>query len=226
MIETLSHTAGQEQDYTLTVSGETVVATGDARLRGLEMSGVNLTLFSPEVAEYARNVAGDASYTTVVAAPAPGATAVIAPADADAATDGHQVSLTADGVTVVTVAVTSPNGTNNRVYTVTLTQLAGTTHPLSDDATLSALSLSGIDIGEFDGAVAEYRYVGDFSQIDSVTVSATATHAGASVAMEPADADDVAEGRRVAVSGDTVILRIMVTAQDGEATRTYVVRLF
>ena len=69
------------------------------------------------------------------------------PPDANASVAGRQVDLEADGVTEVTVAVKSPMIVDaETMYRVVLTQLAGTTAPLSDDPGLVSLSFEGIDI--------------------------------------------------------------------------------
>ena len=57
----------------------------------------------------------------------------------------------------------------------------------------------------------------------STTVTATATHDGATVAIVPADADDTTDGHQVTLGvGDTDIV-VTVTAEDGTTTQTYTV---
>lgn len=92
------------------------------------------------------------------------------------------------------------------------------------DAHLAALTLSGIDLGEFSPADLSYGFeVG--REIDRTTVAAAAAHNGASVVIEPADADGKPEnGRQVAVENDTQIV-ITVISEDGSRTRTYTIAL-
>ena len=100
--------------------------------------------------------------------------------------------------------------------------VAGTT-VTSDDATLSALSLSGITLSP-SFAADTLTYTGSVgSDVTSTTVTATANDDGATVAIVPADADDTADGHQVALGvGDTAIT-VTVTAEDGTTTQTYAV---
>ena len=110
-------------------------------------------------------------------------------------------------------------------YTVALTRLAGTTKPLSDDATLSALSLTGIDIGTFSSDDYNYSYTLDY--YDSLnglttTVATAGTNSGATWKISPEDADPETGGHQVAVNGDDTIT-VAVVSQDGAVRRTYTV---
>ena len=92
----------------------------------------------------------------------------------------------------------------------------------SDDATLSALTLSGVTLSPSfaSGTVAYTARV--VHSVSSTTVTATATHAGASREITPADADANAAGHQVNLTagGDTVIT-VEVTAQDKMTAKTY-----
>ena len=91
----------------------------DARLASLTIEGVEFGEFDPALTEY-EGVAGDGvTETTVEAAAAQdGAAVVIEPADADEATEGHQLAL--EGVSEITVTVTSSDGSREEVYRVQL----------------------------------------------------------------------------------------------------------
>ena len=93
----------------------------------------------------------------------------------------------------------------------------------SDDATLSALSLSGITLSP-SFAADTLTYTGSVgNDVTSTTVTATPTDDGATVAIVPADADDTADGRQVTLDvGDTTI-SVTVTAEDGTTMQTYAV---
>ena len=202
----------------------------ESRLESFRVTGVNLDGFESEVLNYARNVAGDVDKVTVTAAAVAGDAAVdITPADADTVTDGHQVDLVDDGVTTITVAVTHRGDTRN--YTVELTQLAGTTGALSDDATLSALTLSGVTLSPtFASDVTQYSYTLTETQMTdgfTTTVTATPGSAYATMTITPADADGAVAGHQVAIpAGRTPsTVSIKVAPQDGSAARTYTVRL-
>ena len=88
--------------------------------------------------------------------------------------------------------------------------------PLSDDAHLVGLTLSGVDIGTFDPETTAYAArVG--AGVTATTVTATPRDGAATVAI--ALGDDVAQGTERAVSLETGDndLRITVTAEDGNA---------
>ncbi len=91
--------------------------------------------------------------------------------------------------------------------TVTITSV-------SRDATLSGLSLSGVDIGRFSAATTAYR-ASVAQSVTATTVTATASHSGATVAIEP--------GAEVALAEGANEITVTVTAEDGTTTRTYTV---
>ena len=87
----------------------------DARLASLTLSGVDIGEFSPNHEEY-EGAAGEGLRETTVAAEALQlrADVDIDPPDADGEADGHQVAL--DGLTEITVTVTSADGSRTKVY--------------------------------------------------------------------------------------------------------------
>ena len=90
----------------------------NARLATLTLSGVEIGEFDPGTTDYEGTPGEGVTETTVEAVPAQsGASVAIDPPDADAGTEGHQVSL--DG-TDITVTVMSPDGSRTRVYRVAL----------------------------------------------------------------------------------------------------------
>ena len=93
-------------------------------------------------------------------------------------------------------------------------------HPLpvvSTNATLTRLGLSGVDLGPFSPATTAYR--GETAAAQA-TVSAFPAD-GASLAIEPADADTAAQGHQVDLSRSET--PVTVTAADGTTKRTYTV---
>ena len=91
--------------------------------------------------------------------------------------------------------------------------------PDAIDARLASLSLSGIDIGEFAPARPDYEGV-VADGVTETTLEAEAAQRRATVVIEPADADEVAEGRQVALDGLDEI-RVTVTSADGSRTKVY-----
>ena len=92
--------------------------------------------------------------------------------------------------------------------------VAVTVDSVSHDPTLGTLSLSGIDIGTFSGAVTSYE-ASVANAVTATTVAATATHSAATVTIEPASPVALAEGANE--------IRVTVTAEDGSTTKTYTV---
>ncbi len=91
--------------------------------------------------------------------------------------------------------------------------------PDAFDARLASLTLSGVEIGEFDAGQPDYEGVaGD--GVAETTVEARAVQDGAMVVIEPADADDEAKGHQVALAGVREIT-VTVTSADGSRERVY-----
>ena len=117
-----------------------------------------------------------------------------------------------------TVTVTASHG-GQSVGSATITIEANDT-PLSNDATLSSLVLSGVDIGAFNSGTTGYSAIVGYD-VSSTTVTADPNDDGASVTI--ADANGSAQGTSRAVSlssGDNVII-VTVTAEDGSTTKVY-----
>ncbi len=90
----------------------------DARLASLTLSGIDIGAFSSSTTEYEAVVGEGVAQTTVEATSVQRRTEVaIHPTDGNEA-NGHQVSL--QGVSEVTVTVTSADGNRTRVYRVTV----------------------------------------------------------------------------------------------------------
>ena len=99
-----------------------------------------------------------------------------------------------------------------RVYTYNM--------PDAIDARLASLTLSGVDIGEFDSAVDEYPGIPD-DGVAETTVVAEAVQDGATVSIAPSDADgDIGNGHQVSVESDTAIT-VTVMSADRSRNRVY-----
>ena len=169
--------------------------------------------------------AGIEQVTVDAAAAQPDACGVeISPPDADGdASNGHQVDLVG-GETVVSVSVTSPDGSVVRVYTLAVGWAA-----LSGDAALGGLAVAGAALEEeFDPAVLEYS-ARAAAHVARVTVAAVAADSGASVEVSPLDADgDASNGHQVdllaarAAGGEaSTTVEVSVTAADGVSRSVY-----
>ena len=96
--------------------------TTDATLSALTVSPKNIIGFDADRTSYEVGVGSTVSQATIAAtANQSGATVAITPADADAITDGHQVSLSA-GRNAVTITVTAEDTTTTKTYTVSVNQ--------------------------------------------------------------------------------------------------------
>ena len=95
--------------------------------------------------------------------------------------------------------------------------------PDAADARLASLTLSGVDIGEFDTGRTEYEAVGA-DGVTETTVEAAAAQDDAVVGIDPPDIDEAAEGYHVALE-DLGEITVTVTSADGSRTKTYRVRL-
>ena len=102
-----------------------------------------------------------------------------------------------------------------RIYTYNM--------PDALDARLASLSLSGVDIGEFDRNRTDYE--GSVAEgVTDTTVSAAAMQRRADVAIDPPDIDEAVEGYQVALE-DLGEITVTVTSADGSRERVYRVRL-
>ena len=95
--------------------------------------------------------------------------------------------------------------------------------PDAIDARLASLSLSGVDIGEFDPGRTDYEAV-VADGVTETTVEAEAMQRRTDVAIDPPDADgDDANGHQIALAGLAEVI-VTVTSQDGSRSKTYRVR--
>ena len=103
---------------------------------------------------------------------------------------------------------------DDRVYTYNM--------PDAIDARLASLSLSGVDIGEFDPGTTEYEAMAA-EGVTETTITASAIQPRTTVVGDPPDADEEAEGHQVALAGLSEIT-VTVTSADGTRTKIYRVR--
>ena len=158
----------------------------------------------------------------------------VTPGDADPNTAGHQVVLrTGDSSVEVTVTATG-NDTADRNRTVTVAaDLDGTAigstditilddeTPLSTDATLSALALSGVTLAPTFASATEDYTATVVNAVMQTTVTATPTHSGATVAFK--DGDDTALTNPVTLAEGANVIKAVVTAEDTTTMKTYMV---
>ena len=107
------------------------------------------------------------------------------------------------------------DASDGKVYTYNM--------PDAIDARLASLTLSGVDIGEFDRSRTDYEAV-VADGVTETTVDAAAMQRRADVAIDPPDIDEAAEGYQVALE-DLGEITVTVTSADGSRKKTYRVRL-
>ena len=100
---------------------------------------------------------------------------------------------------------------DDKVYTYNM--------PDAIDARLASLTLSGVDIGEFDTGRTDYEAV-VADGVPETTVEAEAAQEDAVVAIDPPDADVEADGHQIALQ-DLGEITVTVTSQDGSRMKTY-----
>ena len=214
-VEVTAEDGETARTYTVAVTRAAPPLSTDAALSGLALSGVDIGTFDPATANYAADVAHDVDQTTVTAtANDDGASYAIR---LDGVADADGVIPLAVGSNVIAVEVTAEDGETARTYTVTVTRAAP---PLSSDAALSGLALSGVDIGTFDPATAGYAADVD-NEVTETTVSATVNDDGATYLIKLDGVTDADGTLSLAVGGN--VITVEVTAEDGETARTYTV---
>ena len=190
---------------TLTVSLGDGATFAAARQIGLTLAG------TASVADYALSAGG-------VELSAPYALTLAAGADSTAATLAVLGDALAEPEETVTVAA-SHDGTEVGTATATIPANAA---PPSDDATLSALTLSDIDIGTFASAATDYT-AAVAHDTSRTTVTATPTDADATVTIAAGDDGTAGTSRTVDLAVGANAIMVTVTAADGVATRMYTV---
>ena len=129
--------------------------------------------------------------------------------------DDREISL-AVGSNVITIEVTAEDGETTWTYTVTVTRA----EPPSTDASLSALTLSGIDFGTFASGTTSYT-AQVTNSVTQTTVTPTVNDSGASYVVKLGGVTD-ADGE-IALSVGSNVITVAVTAEDDSTTRTYTV---
>ena len=126
-----------------------------------------------------------------------------------AAQNRHPSDIWSDGATMWVM-----DFSDNKAYAYNM--------PLSDDATLSALTVSPKDIIGFNSGRFAYD-VGVASTVTEATITATPTDANADVSFDSQDSNDVTPGYQVALSAGRNTVTLTVTAEDDVTEQEYTV---
>ena len=217
-VEVTAENDSTTKTYTVTVTRAAPVTpeqkSSDASLSSLTLSGVNFGTFDSTTSSYTARVANSVSQTTVT--PTVNHSEAIYVIKLGGVTDSDGTVSLAVGRNIIAVQVTAEDGESTRTYTVTVTRSA----PPSTDATLSALTFSGVNFGTF--APGTTSYTASVSNgVTQTSVTATANHSGASYVVKLEGVND-SDGT-VSLSVGSNVITVVVTAQDANATRTYTV---
>jgi len=185
---------GSTKIYTVTINR---AASNDATLNNLTVSTGTLNpVFDANTTSYTVSVANNVTSITVTGT-ANHSTATVS---------GNGAKTLSVGANTVYITVTAEDG-STKIYTITITRL-------SNDATLSNLTVSEGTLNPvFDANTTSYT-VSVANSVASITITGTANHANATVS---------GNGAKTLVVGANPVA-IMVTAEDG-STKTYTVTI-
>ena len=160
--------------------------SSDANLGTLSLSAGTLNpAFDAATTSYTATVENAVTSVTV--------TATASHADASTAQEPDNPVALDVGATPITVTVTAGDGTTTKAYTVTVTR---SSPGASSDADLSDLSLSAGTLSPaFNAATTSYT-ASVANTVSSVTVTATASHASATMAQDPVNPVTLDSGRQ------------------------------
>ena len=199
--------------YSVTVTRLAPPST-DATLRALTLSDVNIGTFTTDQTSYAARVANSVSRTTVTPSVSNSGASYIIRIGGVRDADGT-VTLSV-GTNVITVVVTAQDRLTTRTYTIRVTRAA----PPASDATLRALTLSGVNFGTFDSSTNTYS-AQVANGVTQTTVTPILNDSDASYVIRIGGITDT-DGT-VALAVGRNVVTIQVTAEDGQTTRTYTV---
>ena len=216
-VEVTAEDDSTTRTYTVTVTRAeppTPELSSEATLSALTLSAVDFGIFDSTTTSYTAQVANGVTQTTVTPTVNDSGAGYVIKLGGVQDVDGV-ISL-AEGSNVITIEVTAEDDSTTRIYTVTVTRA----EPPSTDATLSALTLSGIDFGTFASGTTSYT-AQVANSVTQTTVTAAVNQSGASHVIKLGGVTD-ADGVVVLRVGNNVIT-VEVTAEDDSTTRTYTV---
>ena len=231
---------GSTSNYFLVINRALALASDDATLSAFNL-GDTITVspdFDPDVTSYTalvpNNITGEVTVTATTtdtnSDPPP---AVDLASDKDSTIGSNNVVDLSAGVNVITAKVTAADFETTKTYTLTVTFAAANA---SDDTKLSALMVGGesVDVSDFianntGDDVVDYS-TGVANGVNSIAISATPNHSGATVAIKTGvtiGADPVgtvdADGMVDLVIGEDGVNNILieVTAENGITVSDY-----
>lgn len=127
------------------------------------------------------------------------------------------ISLTAGQKVDVSITVTAEDPNYSKTYNISLYREPD--GPLSDDATLKSLSVTGGTLS-FNPATTQYNVIIPANYAEPVSVTYEKNHLGASITTIPSNLNNIS-----IAPGTEENVRILVTAENKVATETYTVKI-
>src|SRR6185503_12085907 len=210
--------ASTTKTYTITVTRAASSQSSDATLSSLVPSAGTLSpAFAAATTSYTASVAN--TVTSVTLTPTThdaGATVKINGAAVASGAASQSLPLVV-GPNTITTVVTAADGTTTKTYTVTITRVA------SANANLFALTLSNGTLSPvFVSGTLKYT-ASVASGISSITVTPTTTDPNAIVKVNGVTVVSGAASGPIALAFGANVINVVVTAQNGTATKTYTV---
>ncbi len=205
--------AATTMTYTLNIT-RAAPASNDASLGSLGATGLTIG-FSPGVFSYDLSVPYTLSSTTLNAI-ASQATATVSVSGADLVAGTTSTYTLAVGLNSIALLVTAPDGATKQVYTLNVTRAA----PPSGDASLSALSASGIASFQFLPGTGNYSLSAPYT-LENTELTAVAAQANATLSVNVNGLALTAKPYLCSLATGSNTITILVTAPDGTTTKTY-----
>ena len=211
--------------YTVTVTRAEPPPNTDATLDMLELSRVTLApSFMSATEAYTASVANGVEFTAVTATPNDSAASHVV--QLDGVDDDDGVVDLAVGDNEISVVVTAEDGQTTKTYTVTVTRAEP---PPNTDATLDMLELSRVTLAPSFMSATEAYTASVANGVEFTAVTATPNDSAASHVVQLGGVDDDVldgvdddDGVVDLAVGDNEI-SVVVTAEDGQTTKTYTV---
>ena len=216
-IEVTAEDGNTTRTYRVTVTRAPPTGT-DATLSGLSLgAGTLAPTFDPLTTTYTASVSNDVA--SLALTPAASDTNATLTVNGDAVTSGQaSVAIALEvGDNVITIEVTAEDGNATRTYRVTVTRAP----PPGTDATLSGLSLgAGALAPAFDPLITAYT-ASVSNDVASLTLTPAANDTDATLTVNGNAVTSGQASPAIALEVGDNVITIEVTAEDGNATRTY-----
>ena len=220
----LSHSAlADTAGHKVSTTSQLNLASTDASLSALTLSGVDFGTFASGTLTYTASVSSSRTQTMVTPTPNHSGASYVIKLGGETDEDGV-ITLSA-GSNVITVEVTAEDGQTMQTYSVTVTR------PASTNAYLGTVTLTGIVLEHHSSSYPPgfsslvFNYTPSVAHsLTETTVTPTPYHPEASYVIKLGGATD-ADGV-IPLSVGSNVITIEVTAEDGETSQTYTITVW